>query len=117
MKYSILMQHGVVLLPCPERVRSARNAEESTSCTLSTKIEPDSRGSSPGMTAEGVLQAVENAAGIFRSHRNRVRKISSEASVYFISLSGPTKFSGTPAVFGTIGASIGAGGTVGSAGK
>src|SRR5256885_5788080 len=99
MKYSILMQHGVVLLPCPERVRSARNAEESTSCTLSTKIEPDSRGSSPGMTAEGVLQAAENAAGIFRSHRNRVRKISSEVSVYFISLSGPTKFSGTPAGF------------------
>src|SRR6185312_16393999 len=44
------MPHGVDLLRCLERVRSARNTEESTSCTLSTKIEPDSRGSSPAMT-------------------------------------------------------------------
>ena len=51
------------------------------------------------------------------AHLNNCRKISSELSVYFISMSGPTKFSGTPATFGTTGASIGAGGTAGSAGK
>ena len=45
------MPHGVDLLRCLERVRSAQNTEESTSCTLSIKIEPDSRGSSPAMTA------------------------------------------------------------------
>src|SRR5450755_530476 len=45
------MPHGVDLLQCLERVRSAQNTEESTSCTLSTKIEPDTRGSSPGMTS------------------------------------------------------------------
>src|SRR5437764_4147523 len=50
MKYAILMPHGVDLLRCLERVRSAQNTEESTSCTLSTTIEPDSRGTSPGMT-------------------------------------------------------------------
>src|SRR5437899_5866437 len=46
------MPHGVDLLRCLERVRSAQNTEESTSCTLSIKIEPDSRGSSPAMTNE-----------------------------------------------------------------
>src|SRR6266540_5026538 len=50
-KYAILVQHGVALLPCLERLRSAQNTEESTSCTPSTKIEPDSRGTRPGMTA------------------------------------------------------------------
>src|SRR5258708_10944679 len=54
-EYAIMMPHDVVLLPCLERVRSARNAEESTSCTQSSKIEPDSRGSSPG-TTPSVLQ-------------------------------------------------------------
>src|SRR5437868_4120113 len=43
------MPHGVDLLRCLERVRSAQNTEESTSCTLSTKIEPDSRGLVPGI--------------------------------------------------------------------
>src|SRR2546430_2690691 len=51
MKYAILMPHGADLLRCLERVRSAQNTEESTSCTLSTTIEPDSRGTSPAMTA------------------------------------------------------------------
>src|SRR5690242_2009233 len=51
-KYDILMQHDVRFLPCLDRVRSDRSAEESTSCTLSTKIEPDSRGSSPAMTID-----------------------------------------------------------------
>src|SRR5260370_15158441 len=37
MKYAILMPHGVDLLRCLERVRSAQNTEESSSCTLSTK--------------------------------------------------------------------------------
>src|SRR6266702_7997083 len=46
------MPHGADLLRCLERVRSAQNTEESTSCTLSIKIEPDSRGSSPAMTME-----------------------------------------------------------------
>src|SRR6185437_12835974 len=50
------MPHGVDLLPCLERVRSAQNAEESTSCTLSTKIEPDSRGTRPGMTIVGLAE-------------------------------------------------------------
>src|SRR5665213_1242437 len=45
------MPHGMDLLRCLERVRSAQNTEESTSCTLSIKIEPDSRGTSPGMTS------------------------------------------------------------------
>src|SRR6266550_7537538 len=43
------MPHGVDLLRCLERVRSAQNTEESTSCTLSTKIEPDSRGLVPAI--------------------------------------------------------------------
>src|SRR5665213_4212042 len=43
------MPHGVDLLRCLERVRSAQNTEESTSCTLSIKIEPDSRGLVPGI--------------------------------------------------------------------
>src|SRR5947209_15240006 len=47
MEYAILMPHDVDLLPCPERVRSAQNTEESTSCTLSTKIQPDSSGLVP----------------------------------------------------------------------
>src|SRR3981189_1890710 len=51
-KYAILMPHGVDLLRCLERVRSAQNTEESTSCTLSRTIEPDSRGTSPGMTKQ-----------------------------------------------------------------
>src|SRR6266704_5824371 len=48
------MPHGADLLRCLERVRSAQNTEESTSCTLSIKIEPDSRGSSPAMTERTV---------------------------------------------------------------
>src|SRR5947209_15901525 len=48
-EYAILMPHGVDFLPCPERVRSAQNTEESTSCTLSTKIEPDSSGLDPAI--------------------------------------------------------------------
>ena len=44
MKYAILVQHGVVSFPCLERVRSAQNTEESTSCTLSTKNQPDKPG-------------------------------------------------------------------------
>ena len=50
-------------------------------------------------------------------HLNSSRKISSELSVYFVSLSGPMKFSGTPAVFGTTDASDASDGTDGSAGK
>jgi hypothetical protein len=34
---------------------NAQNAEESTPCTTSTKIEPDSRGTSPAMTAERLV--------------------------------------------------------------
>src|SRR6185436_5022777 len=43
------MPHGADLLRCLERVRSAQNTEESTSCTLSIKIEPDSRGLVPAI--------------------------------------------------------------------
>src|ERR1700722_4091302 len=49
------MPHGADLLRCLERGRSAQNTEESTPCTLSTKIEPDSRGTSPGMTNFAVV--------------------------------------------------------------
>src|SRR5689334_20736671 len=55
------MPHGVDLLRCLERVRSAQNTEESTSCTLSTKIEPDSRGSSRGMTLRFSRQRIPPA--------------------------------------------------------
>jgi hypothetical protein len=51
MEYAILVPHGVDLLPCLERVRSAQNTEESTSCTLSRTIEPDSRGLVPAIHA------------------------------------------------------------------
>src|SRR2546430_5838621 len=43
------MPHGADLLRCLERVRSAQNTEESTSCTLSIKIEPDTRGLDPAI--------------------------------------------------------------------
>src|SRR5205807_1947246 len=59
----------------------------------------------------------ELKAGRASRYRNSFWKISSELSVYLISLSGPTKFSGTPAVRGTIGASVASGGTSGSTGK
>src|SRR5207245_2906368 len=53
------MPHGADLLRCLERVRSAQNTEESTSCTLSIKIEPDTRGLDPGIhEAEGGREAV-----------------------------------------------------------
>src|SRR3954452_4738077 len=48
-EYAIVVSHGVDLLPCLERVRSAQNIEESTSCTLSTKIQPDSSGLDPAI--------------------------------------------------------------------
>jgi hypothetical protein len=44
MKYSILMPHGVDPFRCPDTSLNARDTGESTSCALSTKIEPDSRG-------------------------------------------------------------------------
>src|SRR3954447_14058943 len=56
------MPHDVDLLPCPERVRSAQNTEESTSCTLSTKIQPDSSGSSPAMTSPCFPGAMQREA-------------------------------------------------------
>jgi hypothetical protein len=45
-----VVPHGVDPLPCPERRQIALNREESTPCAMSTKIKPDSRGSSPGVT-------------------------------------------------------------------
>jgi hypothetical protein len=48
-RYSDAAWRGLLLV---SRTRpNARNAEESMPCALSTKIEPDSRGSSPAMTA------------------------------------------------------------------
>src|SRR4029077_14958929 len=55
MKYAILMPHGVDLRRCLERVRSAQNTEESTSCTLSIKIEPDGRGFKRGIRYAAAL--------------------------------------------------------------
>src|ERR671918_2536437 len=49
MNYSILMRHGVRPLPCLEHWRMIENPEESTPCTLSIKIEPDSRGLDPAI--------------------------------------------------------------------
>ena len=53
MEDAILVTHGVdPFFSCPERRQIALNTEESTPCTLSTKTQPDSRGSSRRMTAE-----------------------------------------------------------------
>src|SRR5665213_2084539 len=65
------MPHGVDLLRCLERVRSAQNTEESTSCTLSIKIEPDSRGTSPAMTKMRHLDVVVSP--------KKARRISAQA--------------------------------------
>jgi len=54
------MPHGVDLLPCLERVRSAQNTEESTSCTLSITIEPDSRGLDRGIQYAGASRLNHN---------------------------------------------------------
>jgi putative endonuclease len=62
------MPHGVDLLRCLERVRSAQNTEESTSCTLSTKIEPDTRGLVPAIH---VLQNINMAGGYVYILTNR----------------------------------------------
>src|SRR5207245_7778796 len=57
------MPHGADLLRCLERVRSAQNTEESTSCTLSIKIEPDTRGLVPGIHVFMVTAAKEDVDG------------------------------------------------------
>jgi hypothetical protein len=44
---AILMPHGVDPFSCPEYRPDARNRLESTPCNLSTKTQPDSRGTSP----------------------------------------------------------------------
>jgi hypothetical protein len=45
------MPHGVDPFRCPDTSLNARDTGESTSCALSTKIEPDSRAQPPEMTA------------------------------------------------------------------
>ena len=47
---SILMAHGVDPFSSPDDLLNLPNRVESMPCALSTKIEPDSRGSSPAMT-------------------------------------------------------------------
>src|SRR5918995_3774621 len=54
MEYAIVMPHGVDPLSCPGRRQIALDPDESTPCALSTKTQPDSSGSSPGMTMGGV---------------------------------------------------------------
>ena len=49
-EYAILMPHGLIPSPCPRTSPNAWNREESTPCALSTKTQPDSRGTSPAMT-------------------------------------------------------------------
>ena len=51
MKYAILDAAWLDPSPCPKTSPNAWNTEESTPCALSTKIEPDSRGTSPVMTS------------------------------------------------------------------
>ncbi|QAU47703.1 helix-turn-helix domain-containing protein [Bradyrhizobium guangzhouense] len=69
------MPHGVDFLPCLERVRSARNTEESPSCTLSTTIEPDTRGTDQGigLTVPFSFHAITNGHEIDSSMVNVVR--------------------------------------------
>src|SRR5258708_34721465 len=50
-KYAISDAAWLDPSPCPKTSPNAWSTEESTPCALSTKIEPDSRGSSPGMTS------------------------------------------------------------------
>src|SRR5437867_7871809 len=69
------MPHGADLLRCLERVRSAQNTEESTSCSLSIKIEPDTRGTSPamtkksGMTTKTMLTEASTYDELYRNFR------------------------------------------------
>jgi len=63
LRYSDAAWHGLLLV---SRTRpNARNAEESMPCALSTKIEPDSRGSSPAMTAAHHRVACADTASHF----------------------------------------------------
>src|SRR5262249_14453444 len=50
---------------------NAQNAEESTPCTLSIKIEPDSRGTSPAMTSVLAWQACALPRSLVRDGRIR----------------------------------------------
>jgi len=49
---AILMPHGVDPFSCPDTLGRVRNRVESTSCPMSTKTQPDSRGTRPAMTWE-----------------------------------------------------------------
>src|SRR3954471_2871406 len=71
-EYAILMPHDVDLLPCPERVRSAQNTEESTSCTLSTKIQPDSSGLDPAIHLLRKILAKRMDARVEPAHDDRL---------------------------------------------
>lgn len=48
MKYANLMPHGLASFSCPNPSPNDSNQEESMPCALSTKIQPDSRGTRPG---------------------------------------------------------------------
>src|SRR5258708_3808594 len=50
-KYAISDAAWLDPSPCPKTSPNAWSTEESTPCALSTKIEPDSRGSSQGVTS------------------------------------------------------------------
>jgi hypothetical protein len=51
-EYDILVSHGVASFSRLERWRTLKNAEESMPCAPSTKIKPDSRATSAGMTMQ-----------------------------------------------------------------
>src|SRR4029079_17875454 len=53
--------------PCPKTSPNAWNTEESTPCALSTKIKPDSRGSSPRMTT-ALLETITPPEAIGQSY-------------------------------------------------
>ncbi|MGO9006384.1 MAG: hypothetical protein ACLQIQ_03435, partial [Beijerinckiaceae bacterium] len=48
---AIFVPHGVVPFSCPDESRNPLNRLESMPCSSSRKNEPDSRGTSPAMTA------------------------------------------------------------------
>ena len=56
-EYTILMRHDVVPLRCPDTSHDARDTEESTSCTLSTEIKPDTRGQVSGPDVDFLREA------------------------------------------------------------
>src|SRR6266478_9497663 len=71
-EYTIVVLHGLILLPCPKTSPNAWSTEESMPCTLSTKFKPDSRGTRPGMTDVGQAAHSKSNRPILGRDRRRV---------------------------------------------